>query len=119
VDIALDPFPFGGGTTTADCLWMGVPLVALGGARWVGRMSQSILAALNLSAWVAKDVEDYVELACRLAVELPTQPGFRAALRQQVENSAFCDGTKFTRGLEEAYRGMWNRWSADQSGKNA
>jgi predicted O-linked N-acetylglucosamine transferase (SPINDLY family) len=112
VDIALDPFPFGGGTTTADTLWMGVPLVALKGARWVGRMSHSIMAALNLEEWVADNTDDYVALACRLAAELPGQPQLRGELRARVENSAFCDGASFTRGLEEAYRGMWHNWCA-------
>jgi predicted O-linked N-acetylglucosamine transferase (SPINDLY family) len=118
VDIALDPFPFGGGTTTADCLWMGVPLVALAGERWVGRMSRSILTALNLDAWVAKDIEDYIELACRLAAELPVQTGFRQALRQRVESSAFCDGKSFTRGLEQAFHGMWDRWCETHAGRS-
>jgi predicted O-linked N-acetylglucosamine transferase (SPINDLY family) len=114
VDIALDPFPFGGGTTTADTVWMGVPLVALKGARWVGRMSQSILAALGLQEWVAENTDDYVALACRLAADIPNRPDLREALRTRVENSAFCDGASFTRDLEEAYRGMWRRWCAAQ-----
>ena len=112
VDIALDPFPFGGGTTTADTLWMGVPLVALKGARWVGRMSHSILAALDLEEWAAENTDDYVALACRLAADIPKQPDLRTELRARVENSAFCDGASFTRGLEEAYRGMWQTWCA-------
>ena len=116
VDIALDPFPFGGGTTTADTLWMGVPLVALKGKRWVGRMSHSILAALELEQWVAENTDDYVALACRLAADIPNTPALRGELRVRVENSAFCDGASFTRGLEGAYRGMWRNWCA---GRNA
>ncbi|HXP95442.1 MAG TPA: tetratricopeptide repeat protein, partial [Telmatospirillum sp.] len=69
VDIALDPFPFGGGTTTAETLWMGVPLVTRRGERWSGRMSESILATVGLGDWVAKDVEAYVDIACRLAAD--------------------------------------------------
>jgi protein O-GlcNAc transferase len=110
VDIALDPFPFGGGTTTADTLWMGVPLVALKGTRWVGRMSQSILAALGLDEWVAENTDAYIALACRLAADIPNRPHLRGELRQRVESSTFCDGASFTRGLEEAYRGMWQAW---------
>ena len=112
VDIALDPFPFGGGTTTAETLWMGVPLVALQGARWTGRMSQSILATLGLENWVAKDTDDYIEIACRLTADLPNLAPLRAELRQRLENSAFCDGPGFAKSLEEAFRGMWGKWCA-------
>jgi predicted O-linked N-acetylglucosamine transferase (SPINDLY family) len=110
VDIALDPFPFGGCTTTAETLWMGVPLVALQGTRWTGRMSQSILATMNLNDWVATDVEGYVATACRLAGDLPNLAGLRSDLRRRLESSSFCDGPNFTRGLEKAYRSMWTEW---------
>ena len=114
VDIALDPFPFGGGTTTADTLWMGVPLVTLQGERWTGRMSQSILATLDLNEWVAKDVGHYIEIACRLAADLPHLIGMRADLRGRLESSPFCDGLRFTKSLEEAYRGVWAAWCKKQ-----
>lgn len=110
VDIALDPFPFGGGTTTAETLWMGVPLVTLQGGRWTGRMSQSILATLDLNDWVAKDVDQYIETVCLLAADLPHLADLRAGLRERLENSAFCDGPGFTKSLEAAYRGMWTAW---------
>jgi predicted O-linked N-acetylglucosamine transferase (SPINDLY family) len=110
VDIALDPFPFGGGTTTAETLWMGVPLVTLRGERWVGRISASILTALDLTDWVTDDIEGYIDLAARLAADLPGLTDLRASLRHRLETSGFCDGPAFTRSLEAAYRAMWRIW---------
>lgn len=110
VDIALDPFPFGGCTTTADTLWMGVPLVSLAGTRWSGRMSRSILSAVGLEDWVAPDIERYVDRAVAMAGDLTGLADLRASLRGRLEASAFCDGPGFTRGLEAAYRQMWRRW---------
>lgn len=110
VDIALDPFPFGGCTTTADTLWMGVPLVSLAGERWSGRMSRSILAAVGLDDWVAPDVERYVDRAVAMAADLAGLSDVRTSLRGRLEASAFCDGPGFTRGLEAAYRRVWRRW---------
>ena len=110
VDIALDPFPFGGGTTTAQTIWMGVPVVTLRGDRWVGRMSESILSAVGLPELVAANEIEYVEIALRLAADLPGLAERRSALRSLVEGSAFCNGVGFTRQLEAAFRGMWNAW---------
>ena len=110
VDIALDPFPFGGCTTTADALWMGVPVVTLRGNRWVGRMSESILSAVGLPELVAANEVEYVETALRLAADLPRLAERRSALRSLVEDSPFCNGVEFTHQLEAAFRGMWNAW---------
>ncbi len=107
VDIALDPFPFGGCTTTADTLWMGVPLVALDGARWSGRMSKTILSSVGLDEWVAPDLEAYIGMAVRAAGELAALAGLREGLRARVAASPFCDGARFARNMEAAYRAMW------------
>jgi predicted O-linked N-acetylglucosamine transferase (SPINDLY family) len=114
VDIALDPFPFGGGTTTAEALWMGVPVVTLRGDRWVGRMSAGMLATIGLGDLVAADEDSYVTTAVALADDLPRLDALHAGLRGMVEASAFCDGPGFARGLEAAYRGMWRAWCAGQ-----
>jgi predicted O-linked N-acetylglucosamine transferase (SPINDLY family) len=110
IDVALDPFPFGGCTTTADTLWMGVPLVTLDGDRWAGRMSRMILENLGLHDWVAADEAAYVEIAVRLAADPAALAPVRAGLRARLEASPFCDGPDFTRHLEAAYRGMWRTW---------
>jgi predicted O-linked N-acetylglucosamine transferase (SPINDLY family) len=112
VDIALDPFPFGGGTTTAETLWMGVPLVTLRGERLVGRISESILATMGLNDWVEEDTEHYVEIARRLAANLSDLAGLRSDLRRRFEHSSFCDGPLFARSLEAAFRSMWTVWCA-------
>jgi predicted O-linked N-acetylglucosamine transferase (SPINDLY family) len=115
VDIALDPFPFGGCTTTAEALWMGVPVVTLRGDRWVGRMSESILSAVGLPELVAANEVEYVEIALQLATDLPRLAERRSALRSAVESSPFCNGVGFTHQLEAAFRGMWKAWCSRQA----
>ncbi|RAU19987.1 hypothetical protein CU669_20800 [Paramagnetospirillum kuznetsovii] len=110
VDVALDPLPYGGGTTTAEALWMGVPVVTLRGDRWVGRVSESIQAAAGLSELVAPDVAAYVALASGLAANLDFLGELRAALRPSMVASPLCDGKRFARNLEDAYHGMWQAW---------
>lgn len=113
VDVALDPFPFGGCTTTADTLWMGVPVITVAGDRWSGRMSQTILKAVGLEDWVAPDLDAYVDLAVRAAGDLAALSPLRARLRERVASSPFCDGPRFTATLEAAYRQMWRGWCAN------
>lgn len=112
VDIALDPFPFGGCTTTADTLWMGAPLVTLDGARWSGRMSKAILSSVGLDDWVAPDLDAYAEMAVRAASDLAALADLRAGLRARLAASPFCDGPRFAREMEAAYRAMWRAWCA-------
>ena len=71
IDVALDPFPYGGGTTTCDALWMGVPVVSLAGQTAVGRGGLSILSNLGLPELVAHDSEQYVRIAAELATICP------------------------------------------------
>ncbi len=110
VDIALDPSPYGGGTTTAEALWMGAPVITLRGGTWVGRVSESILSSVGLSDLVAGSQAEYVTLAADLAADQDRRTALHASLRSRLEGSPFCDGAKFTRHLEDAYRGMWKQW---------
>ena len=110
VDIALDPYPYGGGTTTAEALWMGVPVVTLRGGTWTGRVSESILSTVGLSDLVAGSQEAYVDLAAKLAADQDRRAALHATLRSRLEESPFCDGAGFTRQLEDACRGMWKQW---------
>jgi predicted O-linked N-acetylglucosamine transferase (SPINDLY family) len=112
LDVALNPFPFGGGTTTAEALWMGVPVVTLRGDRWVGRMSEGMLTTIGLPDLVADDEAGYVRTAVALASDLPRLGALHGGLRRMVEESPFCDGPRFARALEAAYRGMWRGWCA-------
>lgn len=118
VDIALDPTPYGGTTTTADALWMGVPVVTLRGDTWVGRVSASILETVGLPELIAEDEEAYLRIATALAEDEPQRATLRKNLRLMLEDSPFCDGEAFTRDLEAAYRGMWRRWCASSASAN-
>jgi predicted O-linked N-acetylglucosamine transferase (SPINDLY family) len=110
IDIALDPFPYGGGTTTAEALWMGVPVVSLRGDRFTGRVSESILSTVGLPDLVVADEDAYIARAVALAQDLPRLAELRAGLRQRVVASPLCDAPRFTRNLEAAYREMWRQW---------
>jgi len=112
IDIALDPFPCNGGTTSLDALWMGVPFVTLAGSHFVSRMGVSILTNAGLPELIADTPEDYVELATRLALKPEWLRDLRYQLRQRVANGPLMDESAFTRQLEAAYRGMWQAYCA-------
>ncbi|MCH7930814.1 MAG: tetratricopeptide repeat protein [Proteobacteria bacterium] len=109
MDIALDPFPYAGGTTTAEALWMGVPVMTLKGDRFASRVSESILMTADLPDLVARSRRAYLEKAVALAADLPRLADLRAGLRRRFVASV-CDAPSFTRGLEAAYREMWRNW---------
>lgn len=111
VDLALDPFPYNGGTTTVEALFMGVPVLTVHGASYVSHMSESILRAAGLDEWVTKDVDAYIEKAVTAASAQESLATLRSRLRQQVLASPLFDGPAFARDLEEAFRGMWRAWS--------
>lgn len=110
VDIALDPFPYNGTTTTCEALWMGVPVVALRGSRHAARVGASLLHHAGLPEWVAGSEAGYVDLAATRAGD----PAALAALRSKVARRMRCapltDVTRFTAELERAYRACWTRW---------
>jgi protein O-GlcNAc transferase len=110
IDVALDPFPFGGGTTTCDALWMGVPVVSLAGRTAVGRGGLSILSNLGLNDLVARDSGEYVQKALDLASDAQRLIELRRTLRQRMQNSPLMDAPRFARNVEAAYRAMWRRW---------
>jgi len=110
VDIALDPFPYGGHTTSLDALWMGVPVVSLAGERPVSRAGLSILNNLGLPELVAFSENDYVKIAVELAGDLPRIEELRRTLRFRMEASVLMDAPRFARSIEAAYRAMWRQW---------
>jgi protein O-GlcNAc transferase len=112
LDIALDPFPFGGGTTSCDALWMGVPLVTLAGRTAVGRSGASILSNLGLPRLIAQDAEQYVRIAADLAADVKQLAELRAALRDRMLASPLMDAPRLARHVEAAYRAVWRRWCA-------
>ncbi|MCE9620023.1 MAG: tetratricopeptide repeat protein [Planctomycetes bacterium] len=107
IDVALDPFPYNGTTTTFEALWMGVPVVALAGASHVGRVGVSQMSNLGLTELIARDIDDYVKIAVGLAADLPRLTELRAGLRRRLIASPLMDAARFTRHLERAYQAMW------------
>ena len=115
VDIALDPFPFSGATTTVESLWMGVPVLTLAGNRMVSRQGVSILMNAGLADWIASDTEDYVARAIAHAADLQRLSRLRSTLRQQVLASPLFDASRFAENFEAALRGMWRKWCEEQA----
>jgi predicted O-linked N-acetylglucosamine transferase (SPINDLY family) len=110
MDIALDPFPFSGGLTSCEALWMGVPVVTLPGAAPASRQTLGFLRALGLDEWAAASTADYRRIAAALAADGHRLAAHRRDLRRRMAESALCDGPAFTRQVEAAYRAMWRRW---------
>ncbi|RAU20132.1 hypothetical protein CU669_19980 [Paramagnetospirillum kuznetsovii] len=110
IDVALDPFPFNGSTTTFEALWMGVPVVTLLGETMVGRWAAGILNPIGLGALVAHSVDEYVELCRALCAEPDNLARLRSELRQRVAASPLCNARLKARHLERTYRALWRRW---------
>jgi len=110
IDIALDTFPYGGGTTTCDATWMGVPTVTLRGRTAVGRGGCSILSNLGLTDWIANSAEQYLSIAAGMAKDLPRLAELRKNLRARMQHSPLMNGPQFAADIEAAYRMMWKNW---------
>ncbi len=119
IDIALDTTPYGGGATTCDALWMGVPVITLAGARSVSRSAASLLTTLGLHDWVAATADEYVETAARVAGDAALLSGARATLRSRMRSSALMDEAGFAREFEAACRRVWRAWCADGARERA
>jgi len=109
VDVALDPFPFNGHTTTCDCLWQGVPVVTWAGETYVSRFGSSAHRSLGLLDLVADSRENYLTIAAGLAGDVDRLVELRGTLRDRMAASVLLDHVSFTRGLEDAYRAMLER----------
>jgi predicted O-linked N-acetylglucosamine transferase (SPINDLY family) len=110
IDIVLDPFPYAGGTTSCDALYMGVPLVTWGGPTALSRGGVSILSALGLPELIAASPEAYAEIAMRLAKDLPRLEQVRATLRGRMEASPLMDAWGFARDFQANLRHAWHNW---------
>ena len=115
VDLALDPFPHGGGVTTLEAAWMGVPTVTLLDDRISGRVSASILTTLGLTDWIAATPDQYVALARVRVANGAALATLRPMLRARMANSVICDHAAYCRAVETAYRTIWQRWCAGQA----
>ena len=107
VDVILDTFPYPGGTTTCEALWMGVPTLTLAGDTLLARQGASMLTAAGLPEWIANSEAEYIGKATSLTGDLPGLAKLRAGLREQVKASPLFDAKRFARNFEDALWGMW------------
>ncbi len=110
LDVALDPFPFNGSTTTFESLWMGVPVVTRIGDRFIARVGLDTLSKVGLSDLAAGDDDSYVAVAAALAADLPRRLKLRTELRSRLLASPLCDAPAHVRNFETAIRGAWRAW---------
>lgn len=110
IDLALDPFPYNGCTTSFDSLWMGVPFVTLAGRSSVARVGVSILYSAGLPELIAESPDHYVEIAAGLARDPARLRALREGLRDRIRNGPLMDAKRMAAGVEQAYREMWRAW---------
>ena len=110
VDIALDSFPYSGGLTSLEALWMGVPVVTMPGQSFAGRHAFSHLSNIGLTETIARDADDYVAIVRRLGADRGRLAHLRSELRDRVTGSPLCDGPRFARHLGATLRGFWQTW---------
>jgi protein O-GlcNAc transferase len=111
LDIALDPFPYNGGTTTTEALYMGVPVLTLHGDRFVAHLAETNLQSAGLTDWIAKDQDEFVAKAKAFASDLQALDGVRQGMRARVLASRLFDAPAFARELENAFHGMFSKWA--------
>jgi protein O-GlcNAc transferase len=115
IDIALDPFPCAGGTTSMDTMWMGVPFITLAGKHFVSRLGVTILTNVGMPELIAGNTDEYVTLAVSLALDRERLRGLRHNLRDRMAASPLMDQAAFTSNMEASYREMWRKWCATKS----
>jgi len=107
VDIALDPFPYAGGTTSFEAVGLGVPVLTMKGDRFVSHWGESINHNAGLDDWIASDADDYVRLAVRLASDTEGLVKIRTRLRERILGTPLFDIERFAKNFDEALWGMW------------
>lgn len=114
VDIALDPFPYPGGTTSAEALWMGVPVLTRRGDRFLSHVGESVVSNAGLADWIAEDDADYIEKSRRFAADVEHLAQLRKSLRSQLIHSPLFNAKRFARNFEHALSEMWSKWQAER-----
>jgi protein O-GlcNAc transferase len=112
IDIALDPLPYNGITTTCDSLYMGTPVLTLAGQTTAGRAGQAILNTIGLEEFVAHTPDEFVETGSKLANDVPRLIKIRRTLRFRLAASPLMDAPRFARNMEAAYQQMWQACSS-------
>jgi protein O-GlcNAc transferase len=115
VDVILDTFPYQGGTTTCEALWMGVPTITLRGTDMPSRQGASLLTAAGLFEWIANDVDGYVDIAVRCAEDVARLSDIRTSLRERVRASSLMDADQFTQDWFNAISGLWSKFSESRT----
>ena len=115
VDIALDTYPWPGGGTTCDALYMGVPVVSYYTERHSARFTYSILANIGLSDLASTSLSDYVETSVALAGNLDLLDALHRELRDRMKASPVMDQERYIREMEECYRAIWNAWESENT----
>jgi len=110
LDIALDPFPYTGATTTMDCLWMGVPVVTIAGTHGSGRSAASVLSGVGLTPLIAQSRREYISITLELAYDVSGLEEMKAGLRSRMKQSMLCDAAGFTAEWEDRMRNVWSEW---------
>jgi protein O-GlcNAc transferase len=113
IDIALDPLPYNGITTTCDALYMGTPVLTLVGQTAAGRAGKAMLTICGLDELIANTSDEFVQKASELARDLPRLTQLRASLRQRLRESPLMDAPRFARNMESAYRKVWKNFCAN------
>jgi predicted O-linked N-acetylglucosamine transferase (SPINDLY family) len=110
--LALDAYPYNGGATTCEALWMGVPVVSRAGRHGFSRSGASILNAIGLPELVAASDADYLQIAAALTNDQARHGALRSGLRDRMRRSPLLDAAGFMRDLEGAYRQAWREHCA-------
>jgi predicted O-linked N-acetylglucosamine transferase (SPINDLY family) len=112
IDLALDAFPYNGGTTTMEAIWQGVPVLTFDGDRWISRTSQTLLRRSHLGQFVATDVDDMIARGIHWgsrAEAWPELAEMRVRMREELAKSSACDTPALARGMEQLYKQIWLR----------
>ena len=115
IDVALDPYPYTGGTTTCDALWMGVPVVSRTGRTAVSRGGSTLLSNIGLTELVATDEAQYIEIAGDLIRDTVRLQAMRRELRAKLEASPVMDARRFARDIESVFRSAWHAWCTERA----
>ncbi len=114
VDIALDPFPFPGGTTSIEGLWMGVPFLTKKGNRFYSHNGETILHNIGLPEWIATDEDDYARKAIEFSQDMDTLVKLRKELRGQILASPLFDAERFAKNFEKAMFDIWEKHCSEE-----
>ena len=117
IDLGLDTFPYNGGLTTCEALWMGVPIVAIEEERMISRQTSAMLRLVGAEEFIARTRDEYVALAVQWANDVERLASVRQSLRERMRSSPLCDGVRFTKNLERVLRTAWQHYCAGTRGE--